>query len=1301
MGDEEWYYVNLQNEQTGPCTVVELGKLYAGHVLTDETYVWNEQKTTAWEPLNTQHQLFAQVKDLASPPAPPARTVPPLPSTSNLPPSACTVEPAEPAEIRNAAALLKAENWQQKKTADGTDYYWNTVTESVTWDKPDVLCTAEERDTASGDWVWVKDESEGWEPGRLIKTVGDSVTVQLRSGRKKAAKKTKEPLWPLKLSSLRQIEEDLVMVDDINTALMMHCLKERYKRDQIYTWVGANHSVLVSINPFKQLPIYSASTIEEYSRPSAYREDKPHTFAIANSAFTRLSLESTCQAILISGESGAGKTECLKQCFSFLADVAGSSGAVEQRILHANPVLEAFGNAKTVRNNNSSRFGRWTEVHFDSRNRICGARVENYLLEKQRVVSQAPGERNYHIFYQLCHSEVGQLLNLGDVSGFRYLNGSGCLTVSGVNDAKDFLDVESSLDKLGLSLEEKCYLYETCAGVLYLGNIAFIASGEGSALDPNAQASKAADALAKAAYDHMFDYLVGRINLAVQVLDIFGFEIFEKNHFEQLCINYTNEKLQQHFNKHTFQEEESVYKDEQIVFKHVEFIDNQPVVDVIEKKPYGIMLLLDEEVRIPRGTDEAWAGKCKEHNKGNACLPQAGSSARCFVLKHYAGSVTYDVTGFVDTNKDSLHRDLYDAMSASHAPITQALFPPKDSQPRRVTTLGEKFRKALGELMELVHHCEPWYIRCIKANDRKAANTFMDTMYVQIGTTMVMYRAEEHRVLELLRNLCLERVIPVAQRAGRKKIGRHFRGCARQANTICAQALAHGEQNADSKTLEDAIARADAILSPTKACFGWEPYALDRCRKLLFAMRERLEISSLLASLIKLDPLSCYDQLRLAIQRCNTIRDIPCTVEQKGLEDTARQLLHRAAADKIDPLAAEALLLLEKTMLIDIREEAEQIEYMSPQVEDIKAMLLLPEEEFVKRQLEVAKELNDPERVINREIKLRQMYIEANASLFAFKLLPRLRNPEEWAALKPLKTRAFGKKKQQELVATFLRWTTEPIHKSLLDIKGLKGEAIKQFKNLLGYCGDRRYQYPDSFIREIVLKGLEVEALRGELYAQVMKQLNGNSSEQSRNRAWEVLMLMLGCFPPPDDMLNFVLVFVEDNAAADQREKLKLAVHMSHYDGIKECPSLSDIPGVLASFFEREIAQRYNVDEDVVSESVKFAAKRPTRAGWGAATAAAVTVPTDNGLTGGSGQSMDHQIPAMPSHAPPPVPPKPPANPTAQALYDYNPEGQEAQLPLSTGQIVNILDSSGDDWWMASVDGTEGWVPAAYVSFCD
>ncbi len=1395
LENDGWYYVDGEtNAQTGPVNIQTLGKLFASQKVGESTYMWREGKA-GWEFLNTLPDIFQAVKASCS-----IRALPSLPPRidqnsattggmnssggvlldnsfgSHQSHSSSGYGLSRRLSGKALSQLSKSANWKEKYTADNTQYYWNASTETVSWDKPTCLMSDEEIDSTSGDWVWVMVGGGAYTPARILKDGSDTVQVQLENGSKKTVRRSLEPLWPLRQSSLKHIEDDLVMTDDINVGLMVHCLRERFRKNKIYTWVGANHSVLVSINPFKQLPIYGPATIVDFSRPSAYRLDPPHTYAIASSAYRRLCIEQYGQAILISGESGAGKTEATKQCFNFLADVAGSSSNLEQRILYANPVLESFGNAKTLRNNNSSRFGRWTEVIFDSHNQICGARTENYLLEKQRVVNQARGERNFHIFYELCVSEVGQMLQLGPPESFRYLNNSGCTSVPGMNDRDDFDEVENAFNQLGFNLEEKGWLYGTCAGVLHLGNVSFVAQGEGSYVDDEGQgalqaaakylqvdagalskalttrtievrgdathalntvesAYHAADALAKAVYDHMFDWLVGRINVAmagqvtnvfIGVLDIFGFEIFEKNYFEQLCINYTNEKLQQHFNRHTFKEEESVYQSEGVQYNHINFIDNQPVVDLIEKKPYGLMPLLDEEAVIPRGNDQGWLGKCKNRQRAHPNLENAGQNPNQFIVKHYAGGVVYDCAGFVATNKDNLFRDLYDLMSSSSSRVTKALFPPKDKNPRRATTLGDKFRRALIDLMGLVDQCEPWYIRCIQPNGNKSPMTFeskmcteqltyagvfeavairkngypfrlthkhfanryrclayketgwvklestqndkercralmgcvrQDFSRVQIGKTMILYRAEEHRVLELLRNLCLERVLPVAQRMARKKIGRKFRRYMFKARDICRRALQAGSKG-DKDTLKRTIEEAEAMTAPVRSCFEWEPYEMRHCRDLLFALEERAELYGVLNGLLPLDPLSCYKELRSAVQRCNKIRHIPGTPEQAALEARAMAKLQEASAAKIEPMAEEALEILEKRLMQEISSEAEAVEYTSPSISEIRHKLALPEKEFVQLQLEVARKLNDPERAINREIKLKEMFLDANEGLFTLPQQSGLHNPDDWASLKPLRTFAFGKKSKEELASTFLVHTNEPIHKSLMDIHGLKGVAVKQFKSLLGYCGDRKYQYPDSLLREIATAGIEGgNELRGELYVQLVKQLTKNPGAESRQRCWEAFKLLLCCFPPPESVENTVHCFVRANAPEETKEKLKMAVHMSHYDGVKSAPpSDGDIHSILQTFFDREIAPRYNIEEDIVS--VKPV--RQQRTGWNAAYVSTEPSPPpppqradlyaaktpDDGIVDSSPQTTN-VLPPLPPR-PGNVPPPPPADPTVK-----------------------------------------------------
>jgi len=604
------------------------------------------------------------------------------------------------------AAKTSAPNggWKARMTVDGGDYYHNIVTDEVSWEKPVELQTAEERQTDTSDCIWLEEKSEGgWVPAYVLKRGSNS--LKARPVDSKGGKDVDVPLkggklYPLTMSHIdkRFLPDDLVLLQSLDPPLVAYCLRHRFQENKIYTWVGADHTVLVSLNPFKRLPIYGPSQIAEFSAPSPNRLQAPHTFAIANAAYRAMTGAKADISILISGESGAGKTEATKQCLNFLADVAGSASGVEQRILQANPILEAFGNAKTLRNDNSSRFGRWMEVHFHARglheNSISGAFVENYLLEKSRVVSAGKGERSYHIFYQLCASPWAASLSLGDANGYAYLASSGCVSVPSIDDTGDFDEVVTALSAMGFAQEDTQWLFFLCAAILHLGNVKFSPTdgGEGSAVAQAAQshvglaahylqvdqaalgaalverqtvvrgevqrmrnnvkaADEAVEALAKAVYSAMFDELVKRINaavggergVAIGVLDIFGFEIFEKNSFEQLCINFTNERLQQKFNSHTFTQEESLYVAEGAPFDKVPFLDNTPVLELLSaKKPQlGVLILLDEEVRTPQGSDAKWLAKISERHGANPVFG-SGSGAGCngfsFLIRHYAGT---------------------------------------------------------------------------------------------------------------------------------------------------------------------------------------------------------------------------------------------------------------------------------------------------------------------------------------------------------------------------------------------------------------------------------------------------------------------------------------------------------------------------------------------------------------------------------------------------------------------------------------------------------------------------------------
>ena len=723
------------------------------------------------------------------------------------------------------------------------------------------------------------------------------------------------------------------------------------------------------------------------------------------------------------------------------------------------------------------------------------------------------------------------------------------------------------------------------------------------------EALEAADALAKAIYNELFNWLVRRINASVEgsrglfigVLDIFGFEIFEKNSFEQLCINFTNEKLQQHFNTHTFKEEERVYLEEQVPYEAVNFIDNQSVLDLIEKKPYGLLNLLDEEVRLPKGDDLKWLTKVNQSQDTHPNWLQGKAKTRTsFFVLHYAGAVGYDSAGFCDKNRDSVFRDLYDLMAGAAHPNFKALFPAKDSNPRRVDTLGGAFRKQLNNLMDVCNKTHPHYIRCIKPNDTKMPNTFnarmcleqltyagvfeavqirktgypfrltherfaqrycyllkrkygsvalpagcsmeevcvrilesvpQDFSRVAIGRTMVMYQAEEHRVLELVRNLSLDRLYAIAQRRVRKYIARRFIAALKRTQTFCARALEDGN---DVKLFDNAIELSDGIYAPYRAIYNFEPHFLARCKEQRFMLQERAELNIELRRLLRLDPIEEFRAFSDAIGRSDRIQGMPGSAEDIEVETQVREMLRAAASAKIEPWATEALAQWNKAemrtvvieaakyayssptidetirwlaisdridpqaestfaahdlagmvavledadasvytspTIVQIREwvnVAKEIEkfaasslhqlskgdmesaidqarnhcYNSPTVKEIQAALGLREEEFVVKQLKRAAEMGDENRRINREIRLKDLFLDSHAGMFEFTAsCGVLRDAIDWASSKFFGL-GFNK---AELADSMLRHTTIPIHQSLVVMSDSKDskEAVR------------------------------------------------------------------------------------------------------------------------------------------------------------------------------------------------------------------------------------------------------------------
>ncbi|NXJ65500.1 MYH9 protein, partial [Rostratula benghalensis] len=651
-------------------------------------------------------------------------------------------------------------------------------------------------DWAAKKLVWVPSEKNGFEAASLKEEVGDEAIVELAENGKKV-KVNKDDIQKMNPPKFSKVE-DMAELTCLNEASVLHNLKERYYSGLIYTYSGL---FCVVINPYKNLPIYSEEIVEMYKGKKRH-EMPPHIYAITDTAY-----RSMMQDFLYRGESGAGKTENTKKVIQYLAHVASShkskkdQGELERQLLQANPILEAFGNAKTVKNDNSSRFGKFIRINFDVNGYIVGANIETYLLEKSRAIRQAKEERTFHIFYYLL-SGAGEHLKtdllLEPYSKYRFLS-NGHVTIPGQQDKDMFQETMEAMKIMGIPDEEQIGLLKVISGVLQLGNIVFKKernTDQASMPDNTAaqkvshllginvtdftrgiltprikvgrdyvqkaqtkeQADFAIEALAKATYERMFRWLVMRINKALDktkrqgasfigILDIAGFEIFELNSFEQLCINYTNEKLQQLFNHTMFILEQEEYQREGIEWNFIDFgLDLQPCIDLIEKPagPPGILALLDEECWFPKATDKSFVEKVVQEQGTHPKFqkPKQLKDKADFCIIHYAGKVDYKADEWLMKNMDPLNDNIATLLHQSSDKFVSELWKDVDrivgldqvagmsdtalpgafkTRKGMFRTVGQLYKEQLAKLMATLRNTNPNFVRCIIPNHEKKA----------------------------------------------------------------------------------------------------------------------------------------------------------------------------------------------------------------------------------------------------------------------------------------------------------------------------------------------------------------------------------------------------------------------------------------------------------------------------------------------------------------------------------------------------------------------------------------------------
>ncbi|EXJ79851.1 myosin heavy chain [Capronia epimyces CBS 606.96] len=664
-----------------------------------------------------------------------------------------------------------------------------------------------ENDFSGRRYVWVKDPEKAFVRGWITQDLpGDKVLVQFESGAQVEVDiEEVDKVNPAKFDKA----DDMAELTHLNEASVIHNLHTRYQADLIYTYSGL---FLVTVNPYCPLPIYGNDYVRMYKGQT--REDtRPHIFAVSDAAFRRLVEEGENQSILVTGESGAGKTENTKKVIQYLAAVATSDfdtpltgrtpgkqlSNLSQQILRANPILESFGNAQTVRNNNSSRFGKFIRIQFTRSGQIAGAFIDWYLLEKSRVVKVSPQERSYHIFYQLLagadqRMRDALLISGMDVEDFAYTR-AGNDTIGGVSDRDEWNTLIEAFHIMNFSEKEQMAVFKTIAAVLHLGNVSVRQESRGAdqaTLTPEARASVdkacrlmgvqtepfikgllhpkvkagrewvekvqtpdqvrlALDALAKGVYERGFGDLVSKINTQLDrggvssddshfigVLDIAGFEIFETNSFEQLCINYTNEKLQQFFNHYMFVLEQEEYAREQIEWQFIDFgKDLQPTIDLIElPNPIGIFSCLDEDSVMPKATDKSFTDKL--HSLWEKKTPKyaPARTRQGFILTHYAAEVEYSTEGWLEKNKDPLNDNLTRLLSGSKDEHIATLFgdcvdevdepysPRSRVKKGLFRTVAQRHKEQLSCLMRQLHSTQPHFVRCILPNHKKKPKQF-------------------------------------------------------------------------------------------------------------------------------------------------------------------------------------------------------------------------------------------------------------------------------------------------------------------------------------------------------------------------------------------------------------------------------------------------------------------------------------------------------------------------------------------------------------------------------------------------
>jgi len=1149
-------------------------------------------------------------------------------------------------------------DWQELTTDEGLKYYYNTQTQETTWEKPAEMMSDSERAVKSN-WVWYPTEDMDFLPALNRGMDGGDLVLELQDGREVRVD-PKTELEPLMQSSLQRAVPDLTLLDNMSTPLILHCLRRRFEKSKIYTAIG---NIIISINPYTRIEgLYERRTILKYrSLLEEHRKHEPHVFVPAHNAFATLSFENGLnQSIIISGESGAGKTEAAKQCLSYIGAVAGSLSNVEQKVFQANPILEAFGNAKTIRNNNSSRFGKYVDMAFDKNLQIAGAVTTNYLLEKIRVVAQAQNERNYHIFYFLTSGadrSLKESLGLSKAADYSLCAMGGCTTIAGMSDPKEFADVQEAWDILGFSQDEVSSVYQIVASILHLGNVTF-SEKKIRGRDPTAEiddnyplkwaasllevdedylaqaiitqkvvdsrkelspqgAMDQRDNFCKFVYSKMFDWLVIKINESmvpgvkihkkIGILDIFGFEIFDLNSLEQLCINYCNERLQNLFNRTVFEKEQRIYKEENIGGVHVEHVDNGPILKLIEQtRPLGLLAALDEELRTPGGN----IARYKQNIDGTSSRSKfyrRGKTDMSFILTHYAGDVLYTVEEFMEKNKDSLSADLAELASKCGNGLMKTLFGRAGSMSsrKRKATLCKQFKTNLDKLMKILDLTQPHYIRCIKPNDSKEALYFVAKSCLEQLTYSGVFEAVKIRKsgypYRLRHDEFVKRYKCILEE-GNQRCGAGRKGCQdivkflklnpetiKTGKTMMLyRASEHSlmelkqsviqEKKKMASTLREILATNIPALPEPDLFYQRIGQVVRSCNRYNIHSSDAEAVRELLEKFImeRMDP-GTRELLEQALETrdLNMLIEVCEIIELNDYQTTKCQLAIKLR-DRILRIYEEsraAMDSLEVKHMRAVMEAAEACGYETDEIATFKWLFSCgPEdsEAFMKEHLKLIYENVRANiegsflRAMAIEIKLKDKFFDNPqfAQTFEFTNFPGLKDADDWAG----ESWALFKGNLQDTMMVF---TDGKIHTSLNTLEGPDAKAMKKLacENLLNiqyFCSDKPApggSNAEEFGLKILHFGFTTEPLRDEIYCQIVKQIRMNEGPYSVGQCWKLLNLCLYTFRPSVKIENYLTMFIRNHAGELRDSTLKnLQTTLYNRDSLlPNAPTMNDM----------------------------------------------------------------------------------------------------------------------------------------------